>query len=249
MEPDEKIGIFRGLTLLPVGAQGAQESRRSHAVGACCRRTCTRAGWCRRSATSVLTAASRTGGRSSPPTSCARRRFDELGLRESGMVWEVVGKLAKKQKIRVTTPTLSSRSTPTICGRKIKEFSRESLADIECFATTLRSDRGAVRYATPRRRARAPGPPPTWRRSQQLPPLPNPGLTCAMAVLSSQVAKEVIPADIPRAAVGAVDRRRPKARSRPTRPRSPSCRWPSSLREDGYWRGCAPRATWSNAPR
>src|SRR5205085_3367002 len=32
---------------------------------------------------------------------------------------------------------------------------------------------------------------------ERLPPLPNPGLTCVMAIMSSQVAKELLPADIP----------------------------------------------------
>ena len=35
-----------------------------------------------------------------------REAFDDLGLRERGMVWEVVEKLAKKRKITITTPNL-----------------------------------------------------------------------------------------------------------------------------------------------
>ena len=45
-------------------------------------------------------------------------------------------------------------------------------------------------------RAPTPGPSATTRPWRQLPALPSPYLPCAMAVMSSQVAREVIPADI-----------------------------------------------------
>jgi hypothetical protein len=78
---------------------------------------------------------------------------------------------------------------------KIREFSRQPLADLECFSATLDLTEALSDTATEERRARA------WATAdletlESLPPLPNPYVPCAMAVLSSEVAKEIIPTDI-----------------------------------------------------
>ena len=105
------------------------------------------------------------------------------------------GKLAKKRKIPTTAPSLKFTFHTRDLKSKLKEFSREALADTECFAATLDLTEALSDRATESRRAQA------WATAdlatlESLPPLPNPYLPCAMAVLSSEVAKEIIPTDI-----------------------------------------------------
>jgi hypothetical protein len=194
MQPDEKIGVFRGLTLLPpCSRRGAIQAKLHSRIY--CPPIFTRAGWCRSSAFSAASAASSPGVPCLPPASCARRRSDDLGLREGGVVWDVIGKLAKKHHIKVSSPTVRFTFKRSEVRAKLKEFSRESLADVDCFKTTLDLTEALADRGTQNRRARA------WATGDhatlaRLPALPSPNLPCAMAVLNSQVAREVIPADI-----------------------------------------------------
>jgi hypothetical protein len=194
MEPDEKIGVYRGLTLLPA----AMKARRNPDEASLRERVPPDlyARW--------LTQKKLYLGRDSgveqwrpifAATKLRNAAFDDLKLRDSGMVWEVVGKLAKKRKIPVTTPSLKFTFHTRELKTKIKEFSRESLPDTECFATTLDLVEALSDRVTEGRRAHA------WATADlatldSLPPLPNPYVPCAMAVLGSDVAREVIPADI-----------------------------------------------------
>jgi hypothetical protein len=78
---------------------------------------------------------------------------------------------------------------------KIKEFSRESLPDVECFATMLALTEALGDRDTQNARAHA------WAIGDHealalLPVLPSPYLPCAMAVMSSQVARDLVPADV-----------------------------------------------------
>src|SRR5262249_11631668 len=121
--------------------------------------------------------------------------FDDLGLRENGVVWEVVGKLAKKREIRVTTPTIKFTFHTREIKEKLREFSREALPHTECFARTLGPPEALSDGDTQARRAQA------WATGdlatlESLPPLPNPYVPCALALLSSTAAKQLIPADI-----------------------------------------------------
>jgi len=95
----------------------------------------------------------------------------------------------------VTTPTIKFTFHTREIKDKLREFSRESLPDSECFARTLDLTEALSDSATEARRAQA------WATADlatldSLPPLPNPYLPCAMALLSSEAAKELIPADI-----------------------------------------------------
>ena len=124
-----------------------------------------------------------------------REAFDDLGLRERGMVWEVVEKLAKKRKITTTTPNLKFKFPTAELKTKIQEFSREPLADTECFVATLDLTEALSNTEIESQRARA------WATAdlatlESLPPLPNPYLPCAMALLNTEFAKAVVPADI-----------------------------------------------------
>jgi hypothetical protein len=194
MQPDEKIGVFRGLSLLPA----AMKARKNPGEATLRERVPPPlyARW--------LVQKKRYLGRDGGveawrPLFAAdklrRAAFDELKLRESGMVWEVVGKLARKRNIPVTTPNIEFKFHTRDLKTKIREFSREPLADTECFAATLDLTEALSDSLTESRRAHA------WATAdletlESLPPLPNPYVPCAMAVLGSEVAKEIIPADI-----------------------------------------------------
>jgi TraB family protein len=194
MQPDEEIGIFRGLSLLP----SAMKARRNPDQALLRERVPAElyARW--------LVQKKRFLGHDGSvekwrPLFAANKlreaAFDDLGLRESGMVWEVVGKIAKKHQIATTAPLLEFKFHTDDLRSKIKEFARESLADTECFAATLDLTEALSDSVTEARRARA------WATADlatldSLPPLPNPFVPCAMAVLGSQVAREIIPADI-----------------------------------------------------
>jgi TraB family protein len=194
MDPDEKIGVFRGLSLLP----SAMKARRN--PGETTLKEQLPPGlYARWLVQKKRYLGSDSGIEKWRPLFAAdklrREALDELGLRESGMVWETIGKLAKKHKIPATIPYLRFKFHTDDLKAKIKEFSREQLADTECFASTLDLTEALADSATEARRARA------WATADlatldSLPALPNPYVPCAMAVLGSQVAKEIIPTDI-----------------------------------------------------
>lgn len=194
MEPDEKIGVFRGLSLLPSAMKA-----RKNPDGATLRQRVSPELYARWLAQKKLYLGRDSGVEEWRPIFAAaklrKEAFDDLGLRDSGMVWEVVGKLAKKRKTLVTAPNLKFTFHTRDLKSKIREFSRESLPDAECFAVTLDLVEAVSDRVTESRRAHA------WATADletldSLPALPNPYVPCAMAVLGSDVAREIIPADI-----------------------------------------------------
>lgn len=195
MKPDENIGFFKGLTLLPSALKARKnpdEAKLSEMVP-----PDVYARW--------LVQKKRFLGRDSgvenwrPLFAADKLRkaaMSDLGLRDSGMVWDVVGDLAKKHKLRVTTPMLEFTIKASEIKTRIKQFSRESLPDVDCLSKTLDYTEALSKRDIEAARAHA------WATAdldalERLPPLPNPGLTCVMAIMSSQVAKELLPSDIP----------------------------------------------------
>jgi hypothetical protein len=192
--PDEEIGVFRGLSLLPAAMKARKnpDDKRLdellppdlHARWVTQREIYLRGtkgleDW------RPLFAADRL----------RKRALDKLKLRERGVVWDVIGKLVENAKIPVTTPTLKFTIKRAEVREKIKEFSKESLADLECFRVTLDLTESLSKRDVETVRAQA------WARGDlealaALPPQPNPYLPCAMAMLGSQVARQVIPEDI-----------------------------------------------------
>jgi len=194
MQPDEKIGVFRGMTLLPAmlkARRNPDEADLDELLPADLY-----ARWLVQKKRYLGRDRAVEGWR--PLFAAARLRkaaFDDLKLREGGVVWDVIGKLATKNRIRVTAPSLRFTFKRSEVRTKLKEFSRESLADVDCFSTTLDLTEALADGDTQNARARA------WASGDlatlaRLPELPSPNLPCAMAVLNSQVAQEVIPADI-----------------------------------------------------
>jgi hypothetical protein len=200
MQPDEKIGFFRGVTLMPA----ALEARRNP-EGAKLADLLPSDLYARWQTQKRIYLGRESGVESWRPLFAANRlrkeAFEKLKLREAGVVWEVIGKLAQKHKIKVNSPSLKFTFKRSEVRAKLKEFSRESLADVECFATTLELTEALADRETQNARARA------WATADletlaRLPPLPSPNLPCAMAVLGSQVARELIPSDIREQVIG-----------------------------------------------
>ena len=194
MNTDEKIGFFRGMTLLPTALKARRNPDESKLEDLLPPDLYAR--W--------KVQKKRFLGRDSgvekfrPLFAASKLRkeaFDDLGMREGGAVWEVVGEIAEKRKIKVTQPMLTFTFPRDQVRAKIKEFSKESLADVECFATTLDLTEALARRDIEEQRAKA------WATGDlqtltSLPALPNPSLACVMAVMNAQVAREVLPADI-----------------------------------------------------
>jgi hypothetical protein len=194
MKPDEEIGLFRGLRLLPAALKARKnpdEAKLKDLLPADL--------YARWQVQKRLYIGRESGVEEWRPIFAAdklrKAALNDLKLRESGMVWDVVRKLAERQKITVNSPTLKFTFKRSELRDKIREFSRESLPDVECFSTTLALTEALSDHDTENSRARA------WATGDlqalaKLPPLPNPNLPCAMAVMSSQIAREVIPANI-----------------------------------------------------
>ncbi len=194
MKPDEKIGFFRGMTLVPSmlkARKNPDEARLEELLPPEL--------YARWKVQKKLYLGRDGGVEKFRPLVAAfklrKEAFDDLGMREGGAVWDVVGEIAKSRKIPVTQPMITFTFPRDQVRDKIKEFSRESLADIECFSLTLDLTEALARRDVEDQRARA------WATGdlaelKSMPPLPNPSLSCAMAVLNAQAAREMFPDDI-----------------------------------------------------
>jgi hypothetical protein len=105
MDADEKIGFFRGITLLPAileARRNPDDAKLKDLVPA--------EMYARWLVQKKRYLGRETGVESWRPLFAAdklrKAAFDDLKLREGGTVWEVIGKLAEKHKIKVTTPLL-----------------------------------------------------------------------------------------------------------------------------------------------
>lgn len=194
MEPDEKIGFFRGVTLVP-----AMLRARKNPEEATLKELLPPDLYARWQVQKRRFLGREKGVEAWRPLFAAdklrRAAIADLGLRESGMVWEVVGGIAEKRRKKVTSPSFKFTFKRSEVRDKLKEFSHESLADVECFSTMLDYTEALSRTETESARAHA------WATGdiaalEALPQLPNPGLPCAIAVLNSQVARDVFPRDI-----------------------------------------------------
>ena len=194
LEPDEPVGILRGLTLLPA----ALKARKSPG-GATLQTLLPPELYARWLVQKKLYLGRESGMESWRPIFAAdklrRAAMDELDLRERGAIFDVIGPLAKKHRIAVESPTLRFTFKASELRAKLREFSKESLADVECFARTLDLTEALSHRDVEAARAHA------WATAdleqlESLPPLPNPMLPCAMAVMNSQLARETIPRDV-----------------------------------------------------
>jgi hypothetical protein len=108
-----------------------------------------------------------------------------------GEVWELV----EKKKIPVTKPTLGFTFKTDDLRGQIKAFSREKLADEECFARTVALTEALSNKQVEDARARA------WAtgdlaKLQELPPLPDPESSCDQAIVNALAMTTSVPRDL-----------------------------------------------------
>jgi TraB/PrgY/gumN family len=194
VKPDEKIGFFKGLSLLPAALGARKNPDRTKLKDLV--EPDVYARW--------LVQKKKYLGKNNSVESwrpifagleLREEAFEDLKMRESGVVSDAVTKLAKDHKIKTTTATIDFSIKTKDIKSKIKQFAKEPLADEACFAMTLDlvealSDTDAM-YA----RATA------WATGDldgliAIEPLPNPNIACTAAIMSSQIARDLIPSDI-----------------------------------------------------
>lgn len=194
MTSDEKVGVFRGMSLLPAMLKARRNPDEARLADVLPPEL-----YARWQVQKQLYLGRERGVERWRPLFAAdklrKATFDALEMREGGAVWEVVEKLARDRKMKVTVPTLTFTFKRSELRGRIKEFSRESLADLECFSTTLDLTEALARDDIENARARA------WAAGDlaalaTLPELPSPYLPCVMAVMNAQVARDLVPTDV-----------------------------------------------------
>jgi hypothetical protein len=118
----------------------------------------------------------------------------ELQLGYGGS-WGEMWKLVEKNKIPVTNPTLEFTFKTDDLRGQIKAFSRQKLADEECFARTVELTEALSNKEVEEARARA------WATAdlaklQELPPLPNSEHSCFIAIANSLAMITPVPTDL-----------------------------------------------------
>lgn len=194
VKPDERIGFFKGLSLLPA-ALGA----RKNPNGATLQDVLQPDVYARWLEQKKRYLGKNKGIEKWRPIFAAyelrQEAFGDIGYREWPPVQETIEKIAKKHAIKTTRPMLQFMIQTREIKTKIKEFAREALPDDVCFEMTLELTAALAERATMEARANA------WaigdlRALAELPALPNPNEPCIAAAMSSQAAQELIPADI-----------------------------------------------------
>lgn len=191
---DEKVGVLRGMTLLPAVLKARRNPDDARLVDVLPADL-----YARWQVQKKLYLGRESGVESWRPLFAADKlkdaAFKELGMVGGGSVAAAVAKLARKNKIRMNAPQIKATFKRSEIRARIKEFSRESLGDEECFRVTLDLTEALARRDVETARARA------WATGDlaahaALPPLPNPTLPCAMAVMDADVARDLVPADL-----------------------------------------------------
>jgi hypothetical protein len=108
-----------------------------------------------------------------------------------GELWEIVG----KKKIPVTSPSLEFTFKTDDLRGQIKAFSRQKLADEECFARTVELTEALANKEVEDARARA------WAtgdlaKLSELPLLPNPDSSCEQAIVNALAMTTPVPTDV-----------------------------------------------------
>jgi len=194
IDPDQRIGFFKGLSLLPAALAARKNPEKQQLKDVLPPDVYER--W-------LVWKQKYLGRRSSiekwrpifAAAELADEAFDDLKLQNGNVVAETVAKIAKKHDLKTTVPKLELTFEAKNIRAKIKEFSREQLSDVECLSRTLDLVEAISDRETMDARAAA------WATGDlktfaALPELPNPFIACIAAVMSSQVAHEIVPDDL-----------------------------------------------------
>jgi hypothetical protein len=122
--------------------------------------------------------------------------IEKLQVGYSGS-WPEVWDHVRTKKIPVTNPSLEFTFKTDNLRGQIKAFSREKLADEECFAKTVELTEALSNKQVEDARARA------WAtgdiaRLQELPPLPDPDTSCEQAIVNALSMTTTVPTDMRR---------------------------------------------------
>jgi hypothetical protein len=191
---DEKVGFWRGLTLVPTALtlrRNPDDATLEDVLPP---------GLYARWLTQKKLYLGRDGGVENWRPLFAANKLEEgamkkLGLSSRNPVMSKVGALAGQRQITQTHPQLKYTFKRSEIRSRMKEFSKESLADVECFAVTLDLVEALGRRDVENARHKA------WARGdlpalKELPEIPNPDPPCAMAIMSSEAARDLVPDDL-----------------------------------------------------
>jgi hypothetical protein len=193
LKPDEKVGVFRMLTLVPAALK-----LRKNPDKATLQELIPPDLYARWLVQKKLYLGRDSGVEKMRPFLVAEKLRDaaikelQLGVGGSwGEVWEVV----EMKKIPVTTPTLAFTFKTNDLRGQLKAFSREKLADEECFARTVELTEALSNKQVEDARARA------WAtgdlaKLEELPPLPNPEVSCDQAIVNALAMTTPVPTDL-----------------------------------------------------
>jgi hypothetical protein len=193
LKPDEKVGVFRMLTLAP-----AAMKLRKNPGKAKLQELVPPDLYARWLVQKRLYLGRDSGLEKMRPFLVAEKlrnaAIKELRLGQGG-VWAAVWDLVRKHKIRVTNPTLEFIFKTDDLRGQIKAFSREKLADEECFARTVELTEALANKQVEEARARA------WAtgdlaRLQELPSLPDAESSCDQAIVNALAMTTPVPADV-----------------------------------------------------
>jgi hypothetical protein len=193
LKPDQKVGVFRMLTLVP-----AAMKLRKNPDKATLQELIPPDIYARWLVQKKLYLGRDPGVEKMRPFLVAEKLHDaaikELQL-GSGGSWGEVWEHVRTKKIPVTNPTLEFTFKTDDLRSQIKALSREKLADGECFARTVELTEALSNKQLEDARARA------WAtgdlaRLTELPPLPNRESSCEQAILNALAMTTEVPADV-----------------------------------------------------
>jgi hypothetical protein len=195
LKPDKKVGVFRMLTLVP-----AAMKLRKNPDKATLQELIPADIYARWLVQKKLYLGRDSGVEKMRPFLVAEKLRDaaieKLQVGYSGS-WPEVWDHVRTKKIPVTNPSLEFTFKTDNLRGQIKAFSREKLADEECFAKTVELTEALSNKQVEDARARA------WAtgdiaRLQELPPLPDPDTSCEQAIVNALSMTTTVPTDMRR---------------------------------------------------
>jgi hypothetical protein len=193
LKPDEKVGVFRMLTLLP-----AAMKLRKNPDKATLQELIPHDIYARWLVQKKLYLGHDSGVEKMRPFLVAEKLHDaaikQLQLGQGGS-WGEVWQHVQQEKIPVTSPTLEFTFKTDDLRGQLKRFSHEKLADEECFARTVELTEALSNKQVENDRARA------WAtgdlaRLQELPPLPDRDSACDQAIVNALAMTTPVPTDL-----------------------------------------------------
>ena len=193
LKPDEKIGMFRMLTLAPAALK-----LRKNPDKATLQEVLSPGIYARWLVQKKLYLGRDSGVEKMRPFLVAEKLRNaalkelELGF---GGPWAAIWKVVDEKKIPVTTPNLEFTFKTDDLRGQLKAFSHQKLSDEDCFAKTVELTEALSNKQVQDARARA------WSTGdlaqlQELPPLPNPDPSCEKAIIDALSMATPIPTDL-----------------------------------------------------